>query len=170
MNLYARAVRRLGRHRAVAWTLSHVLPPIDALFVRRNRSLTSFGTGFPLCFLTTTGRRSGRARTVPLLHVVDGERIVVIASNWGRRHDPAWALNLEADPAARVSIDGAERGYRARRATAEERSRYWAEAVRVWPGYDDYGARAGREIRVFVLEPAGLLERSSRRAEQSGSG
>ena len=153
MNLYAGAIRRLGRHRAVAWTLSHVLPPIDALFVGRRRSLTSFGTGFPLCFLTTKGRRTGELRTVPLLHVADGERIILIASNWGRRRDPAWALNLEADPAARVSIDGVERGYRARRATAEEYSRYWAEAARVWPGYDDYRARTGREIRVLVLEP-----------------
>lgn len=156
MNLYARAVRRLGRHRPVAWALSHVLPPIDTLFARRRRSLTSLGTGFPLCYLTTTGRRTGEPRRVPLLHVADGERIVVIASNWGRRRDPAWALNLEADPAARVSIDGVERSYRARRATPGERSRYWADAIRVWPGYDDYRARAGREIRVFVLEPAEL--------------
>lgn len=168
MNLYAAAVRRLGRHRAVSWVLSHVVPPIDVRFVRRRWSPTSFGTGFPLCYVTTTGRRSGRARTVPLLHVADGEHIVVIASNWGRRNEPAWALNLEADPAARVSIHGVERGYRARRGTPEEDSRYWAEAVRIWPAYEDYRARAGREIRVFVLEPA-ELGGGARRAERGGS-
>ena len=154
MNLYAAAVRELGRHRSVSWVLSRVLPPIDSLFVRRRRSLTSLGTGFPLCYLTTTGRRTGEARTVPLLHVEDGERIVLVASNWGGRRHPSWALNLDASPEARVTIDGVERAYTARRATPEERSRYWAEAVRFWPGYDDYRARAGREIRVFVLEPA----------------
>jgi deazaflavin-dependent oxidoreductase (nitroreductase family) len=153
VNPYAAAVRRLGRYRAAVWALSRIVPPVDGLLVGRRRSLTSLGTGFPLCYLTTTGRRSGLPRSVPLLHVADGERVVLIASNWGRRRGPAWALNLEADPAARVSVEGVERGYTARAATSEERSRYWAEAVRVWPGYEDYRARSGRELRVFVLEP-----------------
>jgi deazaflavin-dependent oxidoreductase (nitroreductase family) len=161
VNLYARAVRRLGRRRAVASVLSRVVPPIDALFAGRRRSLTSLGTGFPLCYLTTTGRRTGGVRTVPLLHLADGDRIVLVASNWGRRRDPAWALNLEATPAARVSVAGIERAYRARAATSEERERYWAEALRVWPGYGDYRARAGREIRVFVLEPVTVVADAS---------
>ncbi len=153
MNPYATAVRRLGRYRAVAWALSRVLPPIDGLFAGHRRSLTSLGTAFPLCYLTTTGRRTGESRTVPLLHVADGERVVLIGSNWGRRRGPAWALNLEADPAARVSVEGVERSYTARPATPEERSRYWADAVRVWPAYDDYRERAGRELPMLVLEP-----------------
>ena len=153
MNPYAATVRGLGRRRAVAWVLSRVLPPIDSLFSHRRRSLTSLGTGFPLCYLTTTGRRTGEARTVPLLHVADSDRVVLIASNWGRRRHPAWALNLDACPEALVTVDGLERVCTARRATSGERSRYWAEAIRFWPGYDDYRSRAGREIRVFVLEP-----------------
>lgn len=153
MNLYARVVGELGRTRAFSWIASRALPPVDARFSRRRRSLTSLGSGFPLCFLTTVGRRTGELRTVPLLHVADGQTVVLIASNWGRRTHPGWALNLEATPEARVTIDGVERRYRARRASAEERSRYWAQALRFWPGYDDYRVRAGREIRVFVLEP-----------------
>jgi deazaflavin-dependent oxidoreductase (nitroreductase family) len=153
VNLYARAVSELGRTRAFSWIASNVLAPVDVRFTRRRRSLTSLGTGFPLCYLTTVGRRTGEPRAVPLLYVADGETVVLIASNWGRRNHPAWALNLEEDPEARVTIDGMERQYRARRASAEERSRYWAQALRFWPGYDDYRARARREIRVFVLEP-----------------
>jgi deazaflavin-dependent oxidoreductase (nitroreductase family) len=130
-----------------------VLPPIDARFSRRRRSLTSFGTTFPLCYLTTTGRRTGESRTVPLLHVSDGDRIVLIASNWGRRRHPSWSLNLDADPAARLTVNGVERRFRARRATPDEYETYWRAAVDVWPGYDDYVARAGREIRMFVLDP-----------------
>jgi hypothetical protein len=65
VNPYAAAVRRLGRTRAFAWVFSRVLPPIDARFSRRRRSLTSLGTDFPLCYLTTTGRRTGEERTVP---------------------------------------------------------------------------------------------------------
>jgi deazaflavin-dependent oxidoreductase (nitroreductase family) len=154
VNPYAGTVRALGRTRAFAWAFSRLLPPIDARFARRRRSLTSLGTGFPLCYLTTTGRRTGEPRTVPLLHVADGERVVLVASNWGRRSHPAWALNLDAHPDARVAVGGVERRYGARRATTEEEIRYWRRAVEVWPGYGDYRERAGREIRMFVLEPA----------------
>ena len=117
-------------YRAVVWALSRVLPPIDALFAGRRRSLTSIGTGLPLCYLTTTGRRTGEPRTVPLVHVADGERVVLVGSNWGRRRGPAWALNLEADPAARISMAGVERWCRARPtgssgpATAKSRSKH----------------------------------------------
>lgn len=155
MNPYAGTVRALGRTRAFAWILSRVLPRVDARFAGRRRSVTSLGTDFPLCYLTTTGRRTGEQRTVPLLHVADGARIVVIASNWGRRRHPAWALNLAASPLSRVAVGGVERSYRARRATPDEEARYWRAAVVFWPGYDDYRARAGREIRMFVLEPSG---------------
>lgn len=153
MNPYAGTVRTLGRTRAFAWIFARVLPPLDARFSRRRRSVTSLGTDFPLCYLTTTGRRTGEQRTVPLLHVADGERVVLIASNWGRRRHPAWALNLDANPVARVAVDGVERPYRSRRASREEEPRYWLEAVAFWPGYDDYRHRARREIRMFVLEP-----------------
>jgi deazaflavin-dependent oxidoreductase (nitroreductase family) len=155
VNPYAGALRRLGRTRAFSSIASRALPPVDALFSGRKRSLSSLGTGFPLCYLTTTGRRTGKARTVPLLHVADGERVVLIASNWGRRDHPAWALNLGAHPEALVVVDGVERRYRARRASPEEQRRYWEAALRFWPGYDDYRARAGRTIRMFVLEPVG---------------
>ena len=107
------------------------------------------------CYLTTTGRRTGKVRTVPLLHVADGDRLVLIASNWGRPSHPAWALNLDAHREAYVALDGMKRAYRARRATPEEERRYWRDAVGFWPGYDDYRERAGREIRMFVLDPTG---------------
>jgi deazaflavin-dependent oxidoreductase (nitroreductase family) len=92
---------------------------------------------------------------VPLLHVRDGDRVVVIASNWGRKRHPAWALDLEAAGEATIEVHGeSPRMMTARRATAEEYERYWAEAVRFWPGYEGYRRRAGREIKVFVLAPS----------------
>lgn len=153
MKPYAGLVRQLGRTRAFAWVAARLLPPIDDRF--RNRPLTTFGTDFPLCYLTVRGRKSGAPRTVPLLHVRDGERIVVIASNWGRRDHPAWALNLDAAGEASVSLPGDEpRALGSRRATDEERERYWREALRIWPGYEGYRRRVRREVRMFVLEPA----------------
>jgi deazaflavin-dependent oxidoreductase (nitroreductase family) len=126
---------------------------LDLLFRDRRRSVTSLGTDFPLCYLTVQGRRSGEERTVPLLYVADGERVILIGSNWGKPRHPAWALNLEAAEAATVTIDGVSRVMRPRRASAEELDRYWRHAIVFWPGYDDYRRRAGREIRMFVLEP-----------------
>jgi F420H(2)-dependent quinone reductase len=55
--------------------------------------------GAPICLLTTTGRRSGRQRTVPLLYVPDGDDlVVVVASRGGMGSHPAWYLNLLANP------------------------------------------------------------------------
>lgn len=161
MNPYAQAVRVLGRTHAFAWLASRVMPPLDRRFAGRARAPSSLGTGLPLCFLHVRSRRTGRPRVVPLLHVADGERIAVFASNWGRPTPPDWALDLEADPSVRVSVSGVERPCRARRATPEEARRYWGEAVGVWPGYRDYRERAGREIRIFVLEPSANEVRST---------
>jgi deazaflavin-dependent oxidoreductase (nitroreductase family) len=149
---YSGFVRTLGRTRAFAWVASRALPPIDSRF--REHPLTTLGTDFPLCYLTVRGRKSGEPRTVPLLHVRDGDRVVLIASNWGQRHHPAWALNLEAAGVATVAVGDAETEMTARRAAEDEFERYWAEALRFWPGYEGYRKRAGREIRMFVLDPS----------------
>src|SRR5437588_9656650 len=68
----------------------------------------------PVLLLTTTGRRSGRERTAPVLYLDDGERMVVIGSNAGNVHAPAWALNLKAHPDAEVQVRGARWKVRAR--------------------------------------------------------
>lgn len=83
MRLYVDAVRAHGRTSSFDLGASRVLPVIDARFRRRRRSLTTQGTDFPICYLTTTGRRTGGERTVPLLHVVgeDGE-VTLTASSW----------------------------------------------------------------------------------------
>lgn len=107
----------------------------------------------PTLLLTTVGRRTGRERTVPVLYVRDGDRLVIAGSNWGQRQHPAWSENLLANPVAKVQM-GNERGaYRATQATTEERARLWLELDRIWPAYETYRKRAGRDIRVFVLEP-----------------
>lgn len=145
-------VRQLGRTRAFAWIASRLLPPLDTRF--RRHPPTSLGTDFPLCYLTVRGRTTGEPRIVPLLHVRDGERVVLIASNWGQRRHPGWAANLDAAGEATVVIPGEEpRAMTSRRATDAERGHYWPEALRFWPGYEGYRHRAGREIRMFVLEP-----------------
>ena len=67
-------------------------------------------------------------------------------------------LNLDSAASATVTVAGVERELAVRRATPEEFRRYWAEAVCFWPGYEGYRRRAGREIRMYVLEPPGAAE------------
>ncbi len=155
MNPYAGALQTLGRTRGFAWIGARVLHRLDRPFRGRRRSVTSFGTGFPLCYLAVRGRRSGEERVVPLLYVADGDGVVLIASNWGARRDPAWALNLEAATEATVTVDGESRTLSPRRASGEELDGYWTAAFEFWPGYAGYRRRAGREIPIFVLEPLG---------------
>jgi deazaflavin-dependent oxidoreductase (nitroreductase family) len=80
----------------------------------------------PVVLLTTTGRQSGKQRTVPLCSLRDGDDVVVIASYGGLDRPPAWWLNLEANPQAELLNGRERRTVTARNAGPEERSRLWA--------------------------------------------
>ena len=109
--------------------------------------------GTEILLLTTTGSVSGKTRTTPLIHRVDGDRYVVVASKGGAPEHPAWWTNLVAEPEATVQIRDREIPVRASAAQGEERTRLWAEMVEVWPAYEDYAEKTDREIPVVVLEP-----------------
>ena len=110
--------------------------------------------GMPILLLTTTGRRSGKTRTNPLLYLSDGDAIVVVASNGGNAQMPFWWLNLTANPDATVELGGARSRVRARKAAPEERARLWPLFTARFAGYAKYEARTTREIPVVILEPA----------------
>jgi deazaflavin-dependent oxidoreductase (nitroreductase family) len=107
-----------------------------------------------MLLLDHVGAKSGTLRTSPLLYIPDGEDLVMVASKGGFPKHPAWFHNLRANPETYVQVGAERRRVRARVATAGERERLWGLAVAVWPGYDDYRARADREIPLVVLEPA----------------
>jgi deazaflavin-dependent oxidoreductase (nitroreductase family) len=110
--------------------------------------------GAPICLLTTTGRRSGRPRTVPLLYVPHADdQIVVVASHGGMSSHPAWYLNLVADPRATVAIGPQRRSMAARPASDAERSRLWPALTAVYPNFDAYQRRTDRVIPVLILAP-----------------
>jgi deazaflavin-dependent oxidoreductase (nitroreductase family) len=104
-----------------------------------------------ILLLTSTGRRSGRARTVPLVFFEDGERLVVIASKGGAPRDPLWWENLQKRPEAVVQIGGEKRNMRARLASPEERARLWPRIKQENPAYAEYEKRTAREIPVVLL-------------------
>ena len=108
----------------------------------------------PVLLLTTTGRKSGKQRTTPLLYVAEAGQYVVVASVGGAPRHPAWYLNLQGNPAATVQIGSRRIAVTARTASPEERARLWARATQMYPGYDDYQAKTSREIPVVILAPA----------------
>jgi deazaflavin-dependent oxidoreductase (nitroreductase family) len=80
----------------------------------------------PVCLLTTTGRRSGKAHTTPIVYVRDGKELLVVATYGGSPWQPAWYLNLRADPDCAVDIAGSRVGARASVVAGDERQRLWA--------------------------------------------
>ena len=107
----------------------------------------------PVVLLTTTGRKTGKRRTVPLCSFRDGDDVVVIASYGGLDQPPAWWLNLEASPEAELQDGRTRRAVTARNAAPGERERLWAEVTSRAPGYLEYERRTTREIPVVILQP-----------------
>jgi deazaflavin-dependent oxidoreductase (nitroreductase family) len=111
--------------------------------------------GAPVLLLTTTGRKSGKQRTTPLLFGQDAGRYVVVASVGGAPKHPAWYLNLQRNPAARIRVGTRELGARAETVPPEDRARLWALMTQLYPGYDGYQAKTSREIPLVTLTPSG---------------
>ena len=88
-----------------------------------------------------------------MVYLADADRVVVVASQAGRRNHPLWFRNIEADPAVTVQIRGERRAMRARTADAEERSALWPRLVALYSDYDSYQSWTDREIPVVLLEP-----------------
>jgi deazaflavin-dependent oxidoreductase (nitroreductase family) len=154
-NLIQRGVRRIIATRPAAWALARTIHHLDGAVMRASGGRTTASalfTGLPLITLTTTGAKSGRPRRVPLVGIPDGDRLILIASNWGQVRHPAWYHNVKANPAVTVTVDGQTRPYVAREVIGAARDAAWARAVALYPGYRRYAERAGREIPVIVLE------------------
>jgi deazaflavin-dependent oxidoreductase (nitroreductase family) len=157
----ANPFRRLVRGTA-AWkplsllygrTLHHMDHAVYRL-TRRRATFASWVAGLPIVMLTTTGRKSGRRCTSPLVALPDGDRLVVIASNYGRPRNPAWYHNLCADPRATVCFEGVTREMVARELDGDERERHYARGIEIYPGWTQYRKRAGdRRIPVLELTP-----------------
>lgn len=103
--------------------------------------------------LTTTGRRSGRDRLVIVAYLEDGPNLVTLAMNGWADGDPAWWLNLQANPVATVDLAGEQRPVTARAAAGDERTRLWQRWREINADADAYAALRSSETAVVVLEP-----------------
>lgn len=108
--------------------------------------------GIPVCLLTTTGRKTGRPRTLPLLFLEDGDRVVLVASQGGLPKHPLWFRNIQANPEVTIQIRSRVRAMHARVATPEERAGYWPELVAMYPDFDKYQSWTDRTIPVVVCD------------------
>jgi deazaflavin-dependent oxidoreductase (nitroreductase family) len=143
-----------------------VLKPVTAFFAPRVQGIDTLilrltmgkytGSeilGWPIIQLTSVGAKTARSHTVPLIGLLEDEKIGLVASSFGRKHNPAWYYNLKAHPQCAAQWRGSRRTYCAHEAEAEEYGRFWQLAVSVYEGYEKYKVRAGREIPIMVLEP-----------------
>ena len=108
----------------------------------------------PVLLLTTTGRRSGKPRTVPLLYLMDGHNVVLVASNGGAVRHPTWWLNLQYTSEAWIQIKSIRRRVTAEQASAAEKQRLWPHLTAMYPGYKRYQEITDRDIPVVILRPS----------------
>lgn len=154
MNVLTPVALYLGRQKWLPKAIKYVAG-LDRLVQGATRSrvtLTGIG-GLPGLLLTVRGRKTGVARTTPLLYVPYEGSYLVAGSNFGGPKPPAWALNLEAASEAEVQVRGKRQRVVPRRAVGEERERLWQVMLPIYPNYEKYAERSDREIPVFVLTP-----------------
>jgi deazaflavin-dependent oxidoreductase (nitroreductase family) len=110
--------------------------------------------GIPILLLDTTGARSGLQRTSPLLYLRDRDDFVVVGTNFGQRHHPAWTTNLLAHPDAEIEVGPARLAVTAELADQRAWEQLWPRFCAVYPGYANYLDRCGNRVpRMFLLHP-----------------
>lgn len=150
-----RPLVRLAASRAGSFWFLRIANRIDRRLVPATNGRLSSAPGQNVCVVETIGAKSGQVRRVPLQYAMDGDDIVLVASQGGAPKHPAWYHNLRANPDVRVWANKGRSGdYSARVVQGDERKRLWKVATDRYPGYDTYQERAGgREIPVVVLSP-----------------
>lgn len=146
-----RRAQQLGGTRWGVLTIGRVVSPLQRLVYRSSAGRLSLTGRAPVLLLTTTGRRTGLERTVPLFFVREGDHLIVCNVNPGFERPNPWVLNLRDQPRAKVQVRGRSWAVRAREATPTELDRLWPQLTRIWPAYQRFYDRGGTRT-VFVLD------------------
>lgn len=127
------------------------------VFINRLSGGRFFNTlqGRDVCFVTMTGARSGRKRTIPLMYLPYKEGILLVASQGGAHKNPAWYYNLVHNGDIEVTHRGRRMKLRARLAGDDEKAELWPICDEYYPQFADYRARTTRDFPIFVCEPRG---------------
>lgn len=130
-----------------------VFTPLDKAIYRLTGGRRGLSSRSTTLYLTTTGRKTGQPRRVPVLFLRDGNRYWVMASNYGTQKHPAWSANLLADPNATIQVGDESREVRARLASGEEKAELWPRLLDLYPAWKQYSEWTDRDFRLFCLEP-----------------
>ena len=109
--------------------------------------------GGKLLLLTTTGRKTGKSRTVPLMYMEQGRELMVVASNAGFDSHPDWYWNLTAHPGATIQIGAESSAVTTRVAEGEEHDRLWTDLISRYPNYGTYQTKTDRHIPLVLVAP-----------------
>ena len=143
-------LRWLGRTRIFAFFYRYVGPRLDCWIMLKPALARLYG--LPCLLLTTTGAKSGQPRTVPLLYVREGDSFVVLGTNFGQLHHPAWTANLLVRAQGAIEIAGHRVEVSARLVEMARWNEIFSRFVSIYPGYQDYLDRCGsRQPRMFEL-------------------
>jgi deazaflavin-dependent oxidoreductase (nitroreductase family) len=155
-NGFQRGVRRFAASGPGSWLFLRVAHHLDRPVFKATRgrhTVANLLAGLPIALVTTTGRKSGKKRTVPVLGLPTSDGLAVISSSYGQERHPGWYYNLRANPDGELSVDGESSRFHAVEAQGEQRQRIWDQALETYPGFATYEKRAAhREIAVWVLE------------------
>jgi deazaflavin-dependent oxidoreductase (nitroreductase family) len=146
-------VQRAGSTRLGVWAIKHVVAPLQLAILRYSNGRVSLTGRAPVLLLTTTGRRTGKPRTVPAFYLRDGDGYVVCNVRPPHERVNPWVLNLLANPRVRLTLHGVTVEGLARRAEQSETDRYWPELLQLWPAYGSFRDAEG-DLSVFVVEAA----------------
>jgi len=157
--------RRLSRRERVGLmvqrALDRWLSPLGVWMYRRTKGAIAGPWKKDVLLLTTTGRRSGRRRTVVLQFFRDGDALVLAAANDGGRSHPGWYFNLMSQPVASVEVNARRLSVRAEVLPPREAADWWPRIVARDPTYVRYGSATERAIpivRLVPLEPSRAAE------------
>ncbi len=117
------------------------------------RWMKNFPGGYPICIVGTQGKISGKRREVALIHIPDGDKKYLVASQGGMEMHPVWYHNIKANPDVDVMFQGVTLNMCARQLSTEEKRDSWPLLLSVYPDFDEYQARTDRDIPVFICEP-----------------
>ncbi|MQY08148.1 nitroreductase/quinone reductase family protein [Actinomadura macrotermitis] len=130
------------------WVASHIRN-----YVETDGQKGHLYQGMPTLLLTTRGRRTGTLRRTALIYGEAEGRHLLVASNGGSDQDPAWYLNLTADPEVNVQVGAEKFPAHARTASPDEKQKLWPVMTAVFPTYDTYQTKSTRDLPLIILEP-----------------
>jgi deazaflavin-dependent oxidoreductase (nitroreductase family) len=155
-NAFQRLLHRFFMIRSVTAFFAPRIHRIDKTFFEWTMGKHSLAEilGWPIIEITTIGAKTHQPRTMPLVGVLDNEKIALVASSFGREHNPGWYYNLKTHPECEVLFNGRKGKYIARETEGDEYEKYWQMAVSYYAGYEKYKEHAAhRHIPVMLLEP-----------------